>query len=174
MKPSMHVAGLKDLDAALGELATKATARAAAVRALKDGAKPIEDTATELAPEHLGKLKRGIHTTTKKPIGHASKAAFAAAMQSGATKAEAGKAQRAYNRENPGAFAEVFVATPQVREAWPQELGTERHAPQPYMRPAFEQHAEEAVAIIAANLGPHIMKTAQRAARKAARKAGRG
>ncbi len=170
---TFDVVGLKQLDAALGEL-TKAAARGVAQRSLKAGAAPIRDRAVELAPKREEKLARSIHVTTKKPKGHASKAAFAAAMKAGASRAQAGKAQRAYNRQNPGHFAEVFVATGQLRQAWPQEIGTENMAPQPYMRPALEEKGEEAINIIAGVIEPEIKKGAERAARKALRKASRG
>lgn len=173
MRATFKVSGLKELDAALGELA-KATASAVGKRVLMKAAQPIVDEAKRLVPENTGRLKQGIVATTKKPRGHASKAAFAAAMRAGATRAQAGAAQRAFNRDNPGALAEAFVQTGRGFYAQFQEFGTQNHPPHPFMRPALEAKGEEAINIIAAEMRPEIDKAAERARRKAARKALKG
>lgn len=171
MKTTVKVQGLKELDKALGEF-TKATARNIALRALMAAGEPMAEAAREKAPERFGDLKRSIKVTKKKPIGHASKAAFAEVMKAGGTRAQAGAAQRAYNRENPGAFAEVFVGPAQLAQAWPQEIGTVNHPPHPYMRPAFEETKEEALSILVSEMGAEISRAAERARRKALRKKG--
>lgn len=165
--------GLKELDGALGEL-SKATAKAVCIRALKKGAQPIADTARDLAPKKTERLAKSIKVTTLKPKGHASKATYAQTLREGGTKAQAAAAQRAYNRDNPGSFAEVFVAPDQFPEAWPQEIGTSKHPPHPYLRPALAQHQQDSVQIIANELKAETAKAAERARRKALRKAGKG
>ena len=55
----------------------------------------------------------------------------------------------------------------------PQEFGTVNHGPQPFMRPAFEQHAESTVREVGVILSKEIDATAARAAKRAAAKAAR-
>lgn len=171
MRTTVKIQGLKGLDKALGEF-TKATARNIATRSLMKAAEPMAEAARQKAPEMSGDLKRSIKVTKVKPPGHASKAAFAEVMKAGGTRAQAAAAQRAYNRENPGAFAEVFVAPDRLAQAWPQEIGTVNHPPRPYMRPAFEETKEEALGILATEMAAEISRAADRARRKALRKKG--
>lgn len=171
MRVTTKVVGLKELDAALAEF-SKATARNIAVRSLMKAAEPMAEAAREKAPEKSGDLKRSIKVTKEKPPGHASKAAFAEVMRRGGTASQAAAAQRAYNRENPGAFAEVFVAPDRLAQAWPQEIGTANHPPHPYMRPAFEETKEQSLEILATEMKAEIDRAAERARRKALRKKG--
>ena len=171
MRPTIKIAGLKEMDAALAEF-SKATARNVCVRALQAAAEPIAEAAREKAPKRTGRLAKSIKVTTKKPPGHSTKVAFAEVMRAGGTKAQAAAAQRAYNRLNPTAFAEVFVAPDRLPEAWPQEIGTAHHGPQPYMRPAFEEKAEEGLGLIADAMREQIDRAAERARRKALRQKG--
>lgn len=174
MKVTVKVEGLRDLDAALGEL-NKATARNTLQRALLKGADPVLEEAQRLAPERSGVLKSKIRKSTRKPKGHQSKAAFAAAMKRGATRRQAAAAQRDFNRDNPARFAEVFVGVEEgVAQAWPQEVGTSKHPPQPYIRPAMEAKWQEALAIMAAEVKPEIDKAAERARKRALKKAAKG
>jgi HK97 gp10 family phage protein len=167
MKVTMTIAGAKELDAALAEF-SKATARNILQRTLLKAADPILETAQALAPVRTGVLKSKIRKDTRKPKGHASKAAFAEAMAAGASKAEAAAYQRAVNAQNGQTFAEVFVGVEErVAQAWPQEIGTVNHAPHPYIRPAIEQRAEDAQRIIETELSGEIERARQRAARKA-------
>ena len=89
-------------------------------------------------------------------------------MANGASKTEAAAAQRAFNRENGQTFAEVFVGVEErVAQAWPQEIGTVNHAPNPYIRPAIEQRSADSQRIIETELSGEIERARQRAARKA-------
>lgn len=167
MRVTMQIAGAKELDAALAEF-TKATARNILQRTLLKAADPILETAQALAPVRKGVLKSKIRKDTRKPKGHSSKAAFAEAMRAGGTKAEAAAYQRAYNEAYGQTFAEAFVGVEGgVAQAWPQEIGTVNHAPQPYIRPAFEQRGADAQRIIETELSGEIERARQRAARKA-------
>lgn len=169
MRATIKMVGAKELDAALGEF-KKATARNIAIRALTKAAQPMADKAEAKAPRKTGKLARSYKVTTQKPPGHSTKVAFAAVMKAGGTTAQAAAAQRAYNRDNPAAFAEVFVAPDRLPEAWPQEIGTAHHPPQPSLRPAFEEEAEPGLDIIATELRAQIDRAAERARRKALKK----
>ena len=167
MRVTMKIAGARELDAALAEF-KKAAARAILQRTLLKAADPVLETAKALAPVEKGVLRSGIKKDTRKPKGHASKAAFAEAMAAGATRSGAAAAQRAFNRENGQTFAEVFVGVEdRIAQAWPQEIGTVNHAPHPYLRPALEQRADEAQQIIEAELSGEIERARQRAARRA-------
>lgn len=52
-----------------------------------------------------------------------------------------------------------------------QEFGTAHHGPQPYMRPAWDEHKARVPAEIGKNLWAEIQKTAKRKARREARAA---
>lgn len=173
MRAKYKVLGLREADAALAEL-TRTTAKAVSRRVLMRAARIIADRASELAPELSGRLKSSINATTQKPKGHDSKRAWAEARGAGKSVAEARAAQRAFNRENPGSFAEAFVGSGKDFYAYQQEFGTAHHPPQPFMRPAFEEKAPEALGVIAQDLKNEAQKTAARARQRALRKAPKG
>ena len=178
MKTTVSVEGLRELDAALGQL-TKATARNTLRRVLLMAGKPMAATAQSLAPIDTGALKISIGVGTKLTKRQArmhgamgaGKAAFAAAMRGGATRSEASTALRAAQRASGGPFAEVFVGAGGVPQATLREFGTDGNAPAPFMRPAWDMHKAQALDIIKNELGKEIAKTAARAAKRAAAKA---
>lgn len=173
MKTKVQVKGTRELDAALGELA-KATARNVLQRAAMKALEPVEEDAKRLAPERSGVLKSKIRRTTRKPKGHRTKAVFAEAMRRGATRAEAGAAQRKFNAENGSTFAEAFVGVEEgVAQAWPQEVGTHRHGPQPYMRPSWEANKEQVLETVLAEIKPEIDRAAERARKRALKRGGK-
>lgn len=172
MKPTIKIEGLRELDAALGQL-PKATARNVLRRTLKKAGEPTAERARQLVPVNQGHLKRSITVSTKKPVGHgAGRQAFAAAMRAGATKAAAGAAARAANRTSADAFAEAFIGPGRYPHAHMVEFGTEKMAPQPYLRPAWDATKMKVLDIIKSELGSEISKAAKRLARKAARRSG--
>jgi HK97 gp10 family phage protein len=164
---TVHVEGLKELDAALGEL-SKSLAKGVLSRTLVKAGKIIAAVAEQNAPTATGGLKRSIIATTKKPsdIKSAGKAAYAAAMRSGASRAEAGAALRGATASGKGAYAEAFVG-PDRRPAIIQEWGTFNQPAQPFMRPAWDAKQGEALNVIKTELGAEIQKTAKRAAARA-------
>lgn len=178
MKPvSIKVEGLKEMDAALGEL-SKATARATLRRVLKRAGQPIADRASDLAPDDPSTGSPDLHTsiivspTIKNEVG---KSAFASVMKSGGSVGEARAALRDARRASgEGSFAEMFVG-PDAKQFYAhlQEFGTVNHAPQPFMRPAFEEKKGEALDIIKRDLGAEIAKSAARARARALKKAGK-
>ena len=87
------VEGLRELDAALAQF-TKSTARGVLNRALRKAAKPILDQARTNAPVDTGELRDSLGIRVTGTGGAAGKAAFAAAMRSGATRAAAAAAHR--------------------------------------------------------------------------------
>jgi len=135
MAKSYKISGLRELDKSLEQF-TKSTQRRVLERVLKQTAKPIEDNAKRMAPVDRGDLKRSIETIVLR--SNAGKAAFAKAMEGGATRAEAGQAARDANRSAAG---EGASATVRVRANAPHaifaEFGTHKMPAHPFMRPAF-------------------------------------
>ena len=170
MKVTVKVEGLKELDQALGEL-TKATARNTVRRALVKGAEPLETAAKNYAPTRFWDLWGSIHISTRPPHGgDDGKQAFAQAMRAGASRGEAIAALRSARADAP--FTQVWVGAGRNPQAQMQEFGTQRHPPQPFMRPAFDHRKDTALDRITEALKADIGKAVARARRKAARRAG--
>lgn len=177
MKNTVKIEGLRELDASLGQL-SKAAARNTLRKVLMKAGEPMAETMRALAPDdpETGSpdLKTSIAVSPKlrNPAG---KSEFAAVMRSGGTTAEAVAAMREARREGGGSFAEVHVGPGKGgSHGVLQEFGTAHHAPQPFARPAWDQHKGEALEIIKRELGGEIDKALQRAAKRAARKAAGG
>lgn len=175
MKVTVKVDGLRDLDAALGQL-TKATARNTLKRVLKMAGQPIADAARLNAPFKSGELKESIQVSPK--IKNAvGKAEFAAAMRAGLGKAAAVEALREARRGTAGSFAVMHVGPAQAKSKADaikrivQEFGSVKQAPNPYMRPAWDAEQGVALEIIKDKMGSEIQKAAERARVRAARKA---
>lgn len=165
MAKSYKISGLRELDKNLEQF-TKATQRRVLERVLKQTAKPVEDNAKRMAPVDRGDLKRSIETVVLR--SNAGKAAFAKAMESGSTRAEAGKAAREANRAAAGQGAS---ATVRVRATAPHaifaEFGTQKMPAHPFMRPAFR--SVKTVETMRNLLRVEIDKTAKRMANRASR-----
>ncbi len=165
MAKSYKISGLRELDKNLEQF-TKSTQRRVLERVLKQTAKPVEDAAKRLAPVDKGDLKRSIETVILK--SNAGKAAFANAMQSGATRQEAGQAARAANKAAAG---QGLSATVRVRANAPHaifaEFGTQKMPAQPFMGPAFR--SVKTVETMRNLLRVEIDKTAKRMANRASR-----
>ena len=172
MKMTVKVEGLRAIKDALGEL-PKATGKNIMLRVLQQHAEPIADTARQLAPVDQGDLKRSIRVLGRKTGGDAGKAAFAEAMRSGASRAEAGQAARAANR---GASNSVTVVIGPGRhpQAHMQEFGTDHHPPQPFMRPAWDRHRGELLPSIGKAMWNEIEAAVRRRARRLAKAAAKG
>lgn len=174
MKATMKLSGLRELEAELKSLATRATARRVADRALRKAAEPIVQRAKELAPDDPA-TGEGKYLVESIKVGKA-----------------AGVQQRL---ANSGQVVSVFIgidgtvnpAKPSTKRFTKKgtgkpgggvaaysifmEMGTSSHPAKPYMRPAFEEKKAEAVEGLAEILRGEIAKTKARAMRKAARKA---
>lgn len=169
---AMKLIGARELERALKELG-KATARNVVRRALAKAAQPMAEAAEAGAPERTGKLKASIEISGRAKGANAGAAAFGAALRAGASEAEAREAARAASKGSVTLFMGVDS---RVGQGVLQEFGTEHHAAQPFMRPAWDAHKEGALQIIMDELRVEIDKAVVRAARKAARgkSAGRG
>lgn len=169
-RQSVRVDGLKELDAALGEL-SKSLAKGALRRTLVKAGKPIADRARSLAPIDTGELRDSIAVSTRlsNPAG---KSEFAAAMRAGAGVAAATAALRSARRAaaGEGSTAEVYVGAGPLPQAHLVEFGSINNTAQPFLRPAWDEKRGEALDIIKNDLGSEIQRTAQRAARRAAKR----
>lgn len=130
-------------DKALAEVGTKATQKNILVRTLKKAAKPIDETASNMAPKDTGKLEISVITGTQ------------------LTRRQRGSAYKAGKL----GVAEVHVGTALSRGLF-QEFGTYKMPASPFMRLAWDARRDEAQGIIATELWVEIKKAADRAARK--------
>ncbi|WP_371346081.1 HK97-gp10 family putative phage morphogenesis protein [Ancylobacter sp. IITR112] len=174
-KLKVSVQGLKELDAALGEL-SKATAKGVMRRALLKAAQPMVDRAAALAPKDKGDLSASIIAATKNSVeGDAGKRAFGETLRAGGSKAEARAALRSARREaGVGAsFVEVSVGPAKAKtkraaiKAVVQEFGSVKQPPHAYMRPAFAATRDQVLGQIKTELTSEIDKAARRAAARA-------
>lgn len=138
--------GGKELEAALKELATRATRKNAAKRALRKAAEPIRQEWESLVPVDQGDLKKSIK------VGEAIKAF----RTTGDTVTQFVGVDESQDRRLH-IYAEVI------------EFGNANHPAQPAGRPAWESKKGEALDLIAGELRTEIDKAAARAARKAAK-----
>jgi len=151
MKMMMKVDGLRELDAALGQF-TKATAKGVLRRVGRDALEPMADAARSLAPDD---------PETPDPDLESS-----ITIGTRLNKRQASMAKR----DEGKAFVTVYMGTNDPAGVQ-QEFGNENHGPQPFMRPAFDQHAQGTIKLVAEGLGDEITKTAKRVAARAAKKA---
>lgn len=170
----VKVEGLKELEAALKEL-PKATGRNVIRRALTTAALPVAELARANAPFKEGVLRRSIIVSKIRfSKGEAGKAAFAAAMKRGASRAEAAQAAHEANAEGgndediTSGLAEIGPTT-EAFYAHFVEFGTAHSVAKPFMRPAFEGNKATAVQVIQAALKEEIAKAVERLAKKQAK-----
>jgi HK97 gp10 family phage protein len=148
MAKTVTVEGLRELDAALGNL-PKSTGKAVLRRTLKKAAQPIIEEATAKVPVLTGALQISIGAGTK------------------LTKRQARLHRKMFASDR--ASVEMFVGAGGLAQATQAEFGNRHQAAEPYMRPAWDGNQDQALEIIKAELGAEIIKAAQRLAKKAAR-----
>lgn len=146
LKMTIKVEGLRELDAALGEL-PKATGKNVLRRGMRKALQPMADVAEGNAPEKTGKLKRGIKVGTT-----------------------LSRSQRKAAKETKS-YVEVYMGPDPSAKAIAQEFGTVDHAPHAYMRPAWEQENGDTLERFKAFTWEEVKSAATRLARKAARQA---
>lgn len=144
---TVKVEGLSELDKALGQL-PKATAKNVLRRVLKEAGEPIARAARDRAPRDELHLYENIDVGTK------------------LTRRQAALHRKMFKDDR--VTAEVFVGASNPAGVQ-QEFGNERHAPQPFMRPAWDATKRQALHIIEHLLWTEIDKAAKRQARKAAK-----
>lgn len=148
-KTTVTVEGLRELDAALGQL-PKSTGKAVLRRTLKKAGQPIAADAEARVPVLTGALQISIGVGTK------------------LTKRQ-GKLHRKMFKDDK-ASAEIFVGAGGLAQATQSEFGNHHQAAEPYMRPAWDGNKGQALEIIKTELGAEIMKAALRLAKKAGRR----
>jgi HK97 gp10 family phage protein len=149
MKTTVSISGLRELDAALGEL-PKATGRAVLRRIGIRAFAPVIATAKQLVPVDKGELRDSLKVATKLSRRQQQKHARAVAE---------GKAS-----------VMLYAGATSLPHAHLVEYGTANMPPQPFMRPAWDQEKDGVLATIKAELGGEIEKAARRLAVRAARR----
>lgn len=172
IRKTIKVEGLKELEKALQEL-PRATGGNVLKRAILIPAQAFADAASAAAPKDTGLLKQEIKPSKPRIIS-AGKAAFAAAMSSGASRVEAGQAARDANRAAGGAGRHAVVEVGPTKRAFYgrfQEFGTAHHKAQPFMRPTWDRMGNILIDMVATTLKEEIEKARARLAKKAERDA---
>lgn len=134
MTETVKVEGLRELRLALDALPS-ATARGVMIRVLKKRAQPIADRAASLAPVDSGDLRKSIVVSTR-----LTRRQFALHQKPGSDEVE------------------VFVGPSDLPQAHLQEFGTEHNAPQPFMRPAWDQEKSGILDGLAADIWAEILR----------------
>lgn len=150
MTVTMKIEGLRELDAALGEL-SKAVARNTLIRVGKSALEPMAEVARSLAPDDPetggNDLRHSINVGTKLTTR-----------------------QKRLAKKEPKDFATVYMGTADPAGVQ-QEFGNVNHGPQSFMRPAFQQEAQGTIERVAKGLKPEIDKSVARARARALKKA---
>ena len=167
-KTTVKVEGLKELQDALREL-PKATGKNTIRRALIAAGQPINDTATDRIRVRRV-VPQVVMSRIKFSSGSAGKRAFAEALARGASREEAGEAAHAANAADTGEDSKITSGVmsigPTKRAFYGFEFGTIQQSPQPFMRPAWDEHKAEALDIIRDELKVQIEKARARIAAK--------
>ena len=155
MTATLRLEGFRELEQELAKLGSHTTRRASARRALRKAAQPMADLAQSMAP-------RGDTQTLAPSITVGTKL----------SKRQAGLHRKMFG--NDRAAVEVFVGAGPLSSAHTQEFGTIYHAPQSFLRPAWDQDQRAMLDRLKAELWADIQRTVARAERRAARLAAKG
>jgi HK97 gp10 family phage protein len=147
---TIKLSGFAELERELEKLATPAARKASARRSLKKAAQPMADLAQNLAP-------RGATETLAPSVTLGTKL----------SKRQSGLHRKMFRDDR--AAVEMFVGAGPLASAHNQEFGNIHHAPQAFMRPAFDQEAMPTLDRLKAELWSDISKSIARAERRAAR-----
>lgn len=155
MVTKVKLSGFKELEQSLGDL-SRAAGSAALRRAGLKAMQPMADLASRLAPDDDTTPPVDLHTS----IGLSTRARVGRGGMTGLEKD---------NRVN------IHMGPAFDLERYPRaivmEFGSFKDAPQPYMRPAYDQDAHGVVNRLAPLIRTEIDKAVARAARRAARAA---
>lgn len=151
MTVTVKLEGFENFERNLAQLEKLATRRAVARRALIKAAQPMADMAQGLAP-----------------VGDSNMLAPSIMVGTKLIKRQAALHKKMF--KNDRASVEVFVGAGPVPSAHTQEFGTVHHAPQPFMRPAWDRDHKA----LLQRLGELMAKEIDKAVTRAARRAGGG
>ena len=143
MKVTVQTSGFKEMEDLLF-LMTKATAKNTAARAMIKSLEPTKNLARLLSPKDDRELERGIEISRR-----------------ATSKKKLAKSD-----------LEIFCGPiKQIRHAIPQEFGTVKHGPNPFMRPAWDATKLTVLTRLGYLQWEEIEKSIARLERKAAREA---
>jgi HK97 gp10 family phage protein len=150
---TVKVEGFSDLEKALEDL-SKAAGKGVLRRSLIKAATPLADLAETLAPERTGGLKKSMAVSTK------------------LAKRQQGIHNKMFRDDRSS--VEVFAGPSYDlgdggRHGHLVEFGTYRTAPQPFMRPAWDQEGQATLDRLGRLLWDEFAKSMARAERKAAK-----
>jgi len=166
---TFDVAGMRELQDALKKLSEKGQRRAL-LGAAKTAWEPIVRTAKSLAPVRSGGLRDAIEVWAQtdkrsKKFGHAVTVEAGLKKSSSKARAAVGQAADYYGRwgrkstEKGAALKGGIYYAPWV------EHGTKDFAARPFLGPAFDANAEQAIDIFAGRMWTLIRKEVDRAAK---------
>lgn len=155
---TVSIAGLREVDAALGDLG-KVLGRNVMRRVAVKRLKPMAEVARSLAPDDPNTGGNDLKTSI-------------------AVSTQLGKRQKKLNRKSKSEVeAHMGPAGPGGNvppQGIQQEFGNKNHGPQAFMRPAFDQGKDALIDGVGEDFWDEISKAAERKAKKAARLAARG
>lgn len=184
-RSSARVVGLKELEAAFGEISAAAM-KGVLKRAVAKAAKPIAQAMSDFAPIDDGTLSESMKIEGDVQGGMAGKRAYADVMGAGGTREQAQAALRAANKANPRQY-QVSVDIGPGKEAGHAHLvefgtGPRYHKsgkfvgimpPDPFVRPAWDtEGGTVAQGRIREELAKELDKAIARAKARAAKKRG--
>lgn len=167
---SFSVDGLKELEDALLRDVPKKFQRRTMLRAARAAWKPVADTAKRLAPVRSGALRDSIelwNQTEKRSAGFG----YAVTVEAGVKKKSA-KGRRAMAQAADYYDSNKRLQTKGAQSGGPfwapwVEHGTRDFPAQPFLGPAYDAHAKQAIDIFAGRMWVEIGKEAEKAARRA-------
>ena len=143
--------GFAELERALQDLGRATTQKASLRRAAIKSLRPLADLAQSLAPRDTRALQDSIGVGTRLSN----------------RQAKLHRRMFANNR----ATVEVFAGAASLPQATQMEFGNVRHAPRPFMRPAWDAEGQATLDRLKREIWADIKRTAARQARRAARQA---
>lgn len=160
MKATVEFKGGLAIERALRELGESRAIRRAGRAALKDAATPVRDDAKANAPEDEGDLIESIKIATAKRDRGDDGNVVAVVIGIDRNVQPATYVPR---KSGKGSYRDPGVAGVGPMK----EFGTEKDPAEPFMRPAWERHADRTPGRVARALWPAIAREAKRLARKA-------
>jgi HK97 gp10 family phage protein len=154
MSITVRTEGFAELERELERIGRTTAQKASLRRALRKAAEPLAAIAQGMAPVGgTGALSTSVGIGTRL----------------------SNRQQRQHRRmfRDDRAAVEVFVGAGPLASAHTQEFGTINHAPQPFMRPAWDQDKMALLERLKAEIRADIERTVARAERRAARLAAR-